>query len=76
MSHNDSTENKRRQLLEAFGRQRGAGSRDAITRQARPADLPASAEQLRMWVQMAVLHRMLAGARRPESIPFAEATRS
>ncbi|HHL4080948.1 amino acid adenylation domain-containing protein [Burkholderia sola] len=54
MSHNDSTENKRRQLLEAFGRQRGAGSRDAITRQARPADLPASAEQLRMWVQMAI----------------------
>ena len=54
MSHNDSTENKRRQLLEAFGRQRGAGSRDAITRQARPADLPASAEQVRMWVQMAI----------------------
>ncbi|RQT16294.1 non-ribosomal peptide synthetase/type I polyketide synthase [Burkholderia contaminans] len=54
MSHNDSTENKRRQLLEAFGRQRGAGSPDAITRQVRPADLPASAEQLRMWVQMAI----------------------
>ncbi|WP_175671503.1 non-ribosomal peptide synthetase/type I polyketide synthase [Burkholderia ambifaria] len=54
MPHKDSTENKRRQLLEAFGRQRGAGSRDAIARQARPADLPASSEQLRMWVQMAI----------------------
>lgn len=54
MSHNDSNENKRRQLLEAFGKRRDAGSRDAITRQARPANLPASAEQVRMWVQMAI----------------------
>ncbi|UVS84492.1 amino acid adenylation domain-containing protein [Burkholderia glumae] len=54
MSNKESIENKRRKLLEAFSKQDGGAAREAITRRPRPADVPASAEQQRLWVQMAI----------------------
>ncbi|MDE1715951.1 amino acid adenylation domain-containing protein [Chromobacterium amazonense] len=54
MSQIDSIENKRRQLREAFSKKSAPAGAQAITPQLRPAEIPASQEQRRMWVQMAI----------------------